>query len=134
MAVFPKPKPIKSSDFPKEYEELTTALGNVLNDVLDQTYFSLNRGIDFNNLNQKVVSFSVKVGSNGVPSSPLSIKSDLKTKVQGTQCIRVLGTSFPLSNPLLSYNYNSTTNSIDVTHITGLSPGVAYTLTVILIG
>lgn len=134
MAIFPSPKLIKTSDFAPENEELITTLGNILNTTLEQIYAALNQGIDFNNLNQSILSFEVRVDANGVPTSNLELKSTLKTKIQGLLCVRVLGDTPPLSNPLVSFTYSSSNNSVKVSHITGLSPNKSYNLTVILIG
>jgi len=49
-------------------------------------------------------------------------------------CVRVQGDSYPTTNPLISFTYSSSTNSIVINHITGLEPNKDYTLTVILIG
>jgi hypothetical protein len=134
MAIFPSPKLIKTSDFPQENEQLITTLGNILNSTLERIYEAMNQGIDFNNLNQSLLSFNVIVNSNGIPTSDLELKSTLKTKIQGVICIRVQGDTTPTTNPLVSFNYSSSTNSIKVSHITGLVPGKTYNLTVILIG
>lgn len=134
MAIFPSPKLIKTSDFAAEHEELITTLGNILNTTLEQIYAALNQGIDFNNLNQSILSFSVIVDNNGVPTSNIELKSVLKSKIQGILCVKATGDSLPLSNPLVSFTYSSSTNSVKVSHITGLTPGKTYNLTVILIG
>ena len=134
MAIFPMPKLIKASDFPKEQEELITTLGNIMNTTLEQMYAALNKGLDFNNLNQQLVTFTTKVDSNNLPVGKLELKSTLRTKVQGILCINVQGSVYPTTNPLLSFTYSSSTNSIVINHITGLAPDQEYTLTVILIG
>lgn len=134
MAIFPMPKLIKAADFPKEQEELVTTLGNIINTTLEQMYNALNNGIDFNNLNQAVSTFQVRVNTNNIPTSKIEIKSSLKTKIQGVVCIRAQGSTFPTTNPLISFTYSSSNNSIVISHITGLAPDQDYTLTVILIG
>lgn len=134
MALFPMPKLIKASDFPKEQEELVTTLGNIMNSTLEQMYSALNKGIDFNNLNQQLVTFTVKVDSNNLPVGKVELKSTLKTKIQGVMCIRAQGNSYPSTNPLISFTYSSSTNSIVINHITGLEANQEYTLTVILVG
>jgi hypothetical protein len=134
MALFPTPTLIRSANFPKENEALVGQLGLVLNRTLEQIYSAFNKGIDFNNLNQEVVAFSVKVDSNGIPQSTLEIVSSLKTKIQGTICINVTGASYPTSNPLVSFEYSSSSNSITIKHITGLAANTSYTLSLILIG
>jgi hypothetical protein len=134
MAIFPSPKLLKSSDFQQDNQELITSIGNILNPTLEQMYTALNKGIDFNNLNQEIITFSVQVGATGTPKSPLEIKTSLNSKIQGSVCIRVIGNSYPTSNPLLSFDYNSSTKSIKINNITGLAADVTYSLTVILIG
>jgi len=134
MAIFPMPKLIKAEDFPKENEELITTLGNVVNSTLEQIFFVLNKGVDFINLNQLLTTFTVKVDSNNLPIGKIELKSTLKTKIQGVMCIRVQGNSYPTTNPLISFTYSSSSNSIIINHITGLEPNQEYTLTVILVG
>jgi len=128
------PKLIKASDFPKEQEELVTTLGNIMNTTLEQIHAVLNKGVDFNNLNQQVLTFSTKIDENNLPVGKLELKSTLKTKIQGILCIRVQGNSYPSTNPLISFTYSSSTNSVVINHITGLTPNQEYSLTVILIG
>lgn len=134
MAIFPQPKLIKSSDFPQENQEFATSLGNIINTTLEQIYTALNNGIDFNNLNQQLVTFSTNVTAAGVPKSKLEVKTSLKTKIQGTVCVKVEGNSFPTSNPLISFTYSSTNGSIIISHITGLVADTDYNITAILIG
>lgn len=134
MAIFPSPKLIKTSDFPAENEQLITTLGNILNSTLERIYEAMNQGIDFNNLNQSILSFSVIVNNNGIPTSELELKSTLRTKIQGVLCVRAQGDTYPIGNPLISFAYSSSNNSVKVTHITGLEPNKTYNLTVILIG
>lgn len=134
MAIVTSPKLIKSNDFPPDQEQTITSLGNILNPTLEQLYAALNGGLDFNNLNQLLISFPIKVDADGIPKSKIEIKSSLKTKIQGVICIRAIGTSFPTGNPLISFTYSSSTNSISIDHITSLVPNIQYTLTVILVG
>lgn len=134
MSIVASPKLIKSSDFPPEQEQTINALGNILNPTLEQIYAALNGGIDFSNLNQTITSFTVKVSSTGVPTTNIEIKSPLKTKIQGIHCVRAVGSTFPTATPLVSFTYSSSSNSISIDHITSLTAGVSYTITVILIG
>lgn len=134
MAIFQKPKLIRSSDFPQDNQEFASMLGNILNITLEQLYSVLDRGVDFNNLNQDIITFQVKVDSTGTPKGTLELKSSLKSKIRGTQVIKVVGNTYPTSNPLISFDYSSTNNTIMVNNITSLTADVAYTITVILYG
>jgi D-alanyl-D-alanine carboxypeptidase len=134
MAVVGSPKLIRVEDFPKEQEEMIKTLASLLNSYLEDVHSAFSNNIDFNNLNQQVVTFNVTLNSSGVPKSKIELKSTLKSKIQGILCIRAVGNNYPSANPLISFTYSSSNNSVTVMHIAGLAADIDYNLSVILIG
>lgn len=134
MAVVGSPKLIRVEDFPKEQEEMIKTLASLLNSYMEDVHSAFSNNIDFNNLNQQVVTFNVTLNSSGVPKSKIELKSTLKSKIQGILCIRAVGNNYPSANPLISFTYSSSNNAVTVTHIAGLTADIDYNLSVILIG
>lgn len=128
-------KRIAEEDFDSKDRNLVRKLAFALNPALDQLNEALNKNIDFDNLNQSVVSFRTEVDASGVPKAPIQLASTLKTSVQGIQCIRIdnlTDSSLLASAPFVNFTRNS--GILTITQITGLLPNKQYNVVVILIG
>jgi uncharacterized membrane protein len=109
---------------------------------MQQVINVLKNGVDFTNLNQQIISFTISVDAFGVPVSPISFKNTLNTKIQGLVCINAVNQTttsrFPQSTPFISYTLNN--NVIIITNIAGLgipsgqTNSDVYTFTVLTYG
>lgn len=127
-------KRLKAEDFEDDYQSLVNQLALILNPFLEQIAAAFNHGIDFDNLNQEVITFTTKLAS-GVPVTKISAKSTLKTRLKGMTVISAVNKTdgtFPTGAPFITYKL--TTNGFDVLHITGIPDNKEYTFTVITKG
>lgn len=128
-------KRLAKEDFSQENQALVEKLAFAINPFLDQLNQALDKNIDFDNLNQSITTFKVRVNASGIPITPVQLKSSLKTNVQGIQVIRVdnITDSTNLSGaPFITFTRNS--GLIYIQHITGLVANKDYNIAVILIG
>ncbi len=133
---------IKKEDYDSKDQKLIDKLAFPINNFMQQVITVLKRGIDFNNLNQQIITFTASVDSTGKPTTSIQFKNTLLTKVIGTVCLSAVNTSstsrFPQSAPFISFSTNA--NLVTVTNIAGLGipTGQAnsdvYTFTVLTIG
>jgi hypothetical protein len=136
MAAPPKITRIRSEDFPEEDRPLVSKLAAAMNGFMDEVIFNLTGKLDFQNLNQQVVTFTVSTDATGLAINPPSIRSTLASRVVGIVPISVSNTlnptNYPTSCPLISFTTNS--NIVKILAITGLGNSQSYSFTVILIG
>lgn len=109
---------------------------------MQQVVGVLKHGVDFNNLNQQIVTFTASVDSKGTPTTSVQFQNTLASKIIGLICISAVNTSsvanFPIATPFLSYTSNG--NLITITNIAGLgipdcqTNSDAYTITILAIG
>ena len=84
MANPPNVRRIRTEDFDPEYRPLIERISYAFNEFADQVIFNLTGGIDFNNINQKLVDVTIKIDSTGaIINAPKINATDLKTKVVG---------------------------------------------------
>lgn len=113
-----------------------------INDFMQQVITVLKQGIDFNNLNRQLVTFTASVDTNGKPTTSVQFQNTMATKVIGIVCINAVNTSsiirYPVATPFVSYTSNG--NLITVTNIAGLGTPAGqtnsdiYTFTIEVIG
>lgn len=142
MATIPSNRQIKPEDFDSKDQKLIQKLAFPINTFMQQVITALSNNLDFNNLNQQLVSFTVSVDSSGVPTTPVQFKSTLKTKIIGLMCINAVNTSstirYPDSTPFISFTLNG--DFVVVKNITGIgipsgqTNSDTYTLTLQAIG
>ena len=129
-------KRIRTEDFDKDDYALINKLAFALNPLLEQITSAFNKGIDFDNLNQEVVSITVEVNASGVPKTLLQLNSHLKGKTQGLTCINASNLendgTFPTGTPFITFTQSG--SLITIQHITGIPADKRYNLTVISIG
>jgi hypothetical protein len=75
-------------EFPQETQPTVEKLSFALNPFLEQVVNAFNKNIDFDNLNQEVIEFTVTVDANGRPTTQTELRSSLRTKVRGYIVIR----------------------------------------------
>lgn len=128
-------KRLNKEDFAKEDQDMIDRLGYILNPFMEKVVAAFNKGIDFNNLAQEMVTFTVTVDADGVPTPKTTIKYSLKTKLNGIIAIAAnnLTDSTTITGaPFIIYTQDGT--SLTLTKITGLPAGKKFSITVILIG
>lgn len=128
-------KRLAEEDFPQESREVVRKIAFAVNPYLEQIKTALDKNIDFDNLNQALITFKVQVDASGIPKGLLQVKSPLKTNIQGIQVIRadnLTDSVFLTGSPFITFSRNQGTLTIQ--HITGLAANKDYNITVILIG
>ena len=129
-------KRIAKEEFPNDSQNIIEKLAFLLNPYLEQVNNAFNKNIDFDNLNQELLTIEVTLNANGVPLVQTEIKSNLKTKINGLQVIRALNLTndgtFPTGAPFITFDLNGST--ISIKHVTGIPANKKYQLTVISIG
>ncbi len=136
MARPPDLRRIQKEDFEEEIQETIDKLAFPLNNFMEQTRSALDGNLDFNNLNQEIITVDVMVDSNGKPTMTTKYKSGLNTNVVGHNCINAINltssTTYPTSSPFISYAQNA--NLVTLLNISGLQANNKYRLTLISIG
>jgi hypothetical protein len=135
MAKIEIPSKIRAENFKEDERGVASGIGAIYNQFVDQIYFLVNGGIDFENLNRQLVNVIVTLDNNGnVVNSPV-VRYNLRGKVRGTNCINAVclsdNTLFPTGRPNISFNLNL--NTLIITNITGLQANSQYELTLELI-
>jgi hypothetical protein len=122
MARIPDLRQIKKEDYDSKDQKLIDQIAFPINNFMQQVINVLKHGIDFNNLNQQIVTFTASVDTNGKPTTSIQFQNTLSTKVIGVVCINALNTSsvirFPQATPFISYTTNGTL--VTVNNIAGL--------------
>jgi hypothetical protein len=142
MARIPDLRQIKKEDYDQKDQKLIDQLAFPLNNFMQQVITVLKHGIDFNNLNQQIVTFTVSVDAQGKPTKSIQFQNTLATKVIGIMCISALNTSstirYPQATPFISYTMSG--NLVTVNNISGLGIPAGqtnsdiYTFTILTIG
>lgn len=129
-------KRIVKEDFDTDDQAVAERIGYIVNGVFDQLSIAFNKNIDFDNLNQEILSFDIIVDSNGIPKNKTSIKTQLNN-VRGLICIRATPRNsnvYVNSAPFISYLINSSERTLSIQHITGIPADKPFNLVVIAIG
>lgn len=129
-------KRIAKEDFNSEDRGLVEKLALPINSFFEQVRNALNGDIDFQNLNQKIVTLRVRVDASGNPVVLTKFKSEINGRALGIICINAVNntnaTNYPTGTPWISYTENSAL--ITVNNITNLAQDDVYTLTLLMIG
>ena len=122
-------------DFPQENQQLISKIAFIYNPLVDQLNTVFNKNINFQNLNQQVITFTTTVDAKGVPTSSLTFQSTLNTPVQGILCMSAANqTDSTLLTGAPFIQFIRSSGSITITQITGLVAGKTYSITAILVG
>lgn len=136
MGVPPDLKRIAKEDFAAQYQDLVDKLAFPLNSFMEQTRNLFTKNIDFQNLNQELITLRVQTDENIKPLAKPAFKSTLTTKVRG---IVVLSASIVANGnisyiqqaPFISFSQNN--NIISVDNISGLAAETTYDLLLLTI-
>ena len=99
MAQVPNIKRLAKEDFPSDDQKLIEKLAYPINSFFEQTRNALNRSLDFNNLNQEIITLLVTVDATGKPKIQTRFKSNLNTRLQGMTCVRAENVNNPGTPP-----------------------------------
>lgn len=135
MGKAPDLKRISKEDFPAEYYELIDKLAFPLNSHMEQVRNLFQKGIDFENLTQELITLKVQTNENSKPITSLSFKSNLRNRVRGVVVISANITSstltYPSQAPFISFSQNN--NIVTINNISGLAPETTYELLLLTI-
>jgi len=121
-------------DFEPEDQDLVETIANSLNPFMEQVTEVLTNRIDFQNLNQELVQFKVRVDASGKPVNVLSLAAKKLDRAVGSIIINVYTRSvFPIQAPFMAIEPFGV-NTYKIKYITGLLPDVEYEIVAILIG
>jgi hypothetical protein len=118
-------------DFDQASQTMIGKLASILNPMVDQLNSGLHNNLDYNNLNQQIITFNVTVNTLGVPTSPLQLNSTINTPVQGMTVINAVNNTD--ATPLVGapfISFTRSTNVLYINQITGLAAGKGYSITV----
>lgn len=135
MSKVPDLKRISKEDFDSQYYDLIDQLAFPLNSFMEQVRNVLNKGVDFDNLSQELITLTVQTDATSKPISKLSFKSTLRNRIKGIVVISAnitsSNTSFLDQAPFISFSQNSSIVSIN--NISGLSSENTYELLLLTI-
>ncbi len=134
MSRIPDFKRITVEDFPAEDQQTIGKLAFPINSFFEQIRGAFNKAIDFNNLNQEVVTLSFTTNELGQPINALKFKTTVSGRINGM---------LPISLKILSNNevvtqapfVNFTQNErfISILHISGLKASTRYEISLLVI-
>jgi len=136
MAKIEIPSKIRAENFKEDERGVASGIGAIYNQFVDQIYFLVNGGLDFENLNRQLVTVIVTMDSTGKVVNSPAVRYSLRSRVQGVNCVKAVclssNTLTPLSQPFITFGLNL--NTLIITNITGLQADTQYELTLELIG
>ena len=136
MGRTPDKKRIVKEDFDSKYHTLIEKLSYPINSFFDQVIAVLNKGIDFQNLNQELLQLIVTVDVNGIPTSDTKLKSGLVSSIRGMTCVRATNITtvgeFPTTAPFVTFVQNG--NILTIQHVSGIQSEKQYRLDLLAIG
>lgn len=136
MGRVPDIKRIQVENFDKDDQAVAEKLAYPLNSFMEQTQAVLKGNVDFQNLNRELLTLDVLVGADGKPVVITKVKSALRTKVAGLNCIRANNstdsTLFVVGAPFVTFT--QTNDILTILHVTGLQANNKYRLILESIG
>lgn len=131
----PNFKRLYEIDYDEQFKPLISKLANSLNIGIETLYDALNKKITLkDNISCTVKDITVELNSSGIPKSNVSFTLDtVSSRVIGITVLRAENNTnsnvYPSSAPFITYQQN--TNTIIITHISGLQADNQYTLSVV---
>lgn len=127
-----RPKRISSESLPPEARQSVDLVGNSMNTFMEETYIAImgNLGVT-SNLNMEFKTLKITVDASGVPTSTVSFKSNLKSKIAGAVVIRAFE-AIPTGQPFINFSENNGVATI--TQVSGLAANTQYQLVILTIG
>ncbi len=131
-ATIQRPKRISSESLAAELRPAADLVGNSINTFMEEAYIAImgNLGVQ-NNFNMEFKTLKITVDANGIPTSTVSFKSNLKSKIQGVIVIRAFD-ALPVGQPFINFSENNGVATI--IQVSGLSPNTQYQLVILTIG
>jgi len=128
-----RPKRITNENLvSKEAIEAVDSISYSLNTFIEEVYLAIMGSTNIvDNLDQSYKTITVTVDSDGIPISTIQFKVNLKSRVNGIQCVRALAGTV-LSQPFASFTEAS--GLVKIKHITGLTAGTQYQLVLLILG
>lgn len=137
MAKLDNVKRIVKEDYDAKFHDLIDKLAFVLNSFMEQTVSTVNGKLDFDNLNQDIVTFKIKVNSSGVPIGSGLLRTST-IGVKGFQVVKVFNKDradvFPTSQPFLTFKAGPNSAVVKIVNVTGLAADDSWELTVVAVG
>lgn len=122
---------IVASDYPEETQETMDQFGEIYNLFVDEVETILNKNIDFENLNQELITIDIQVDESGKPISGGRVNVANKPQPQGFQVIRAVNLTnqakYAKSQPFISYAPLGT-GITTILNVTGLEANDKYRL------
>lgn len=135
MARPPDLKRLAKEDFPQDDQELVGKLAFPINAFFEQVRNALNKNLNFDNLNQEIITLTVTVVS-GIPTMKTQFKSNIKGNVQGIIVVYASNLTtpgmYPTSCPFITSAQNG--GLVTINHISGLQDNQEYRLKLLTIG
>lgn len=130
---------LNKSDYPKELQDVVEQLAQVLNDNFTQLYEVLNGKSSLADNQLSVIrDVPITVDANGIPTttSTFSLQGSQMTVVQGCHVIKVTNNVNPSVYPAggVTINFSQSGQLVTLTHVTGIQPGVPWTLKIVAYG
>src|SRR6266850_6730244 len=115
------PKKLRAEDFNSDDQTLISKIAFIYNSFVDEVFQTLDNGVDYNNLNRQIAQVSIKIDNTGKLINAPSIKTTLRTKVQGINVINAINQvntgTYPTSTPFISWSLGN--NLLNILNITG---------------
>jgi len=126
-------KRLVKEDFEAKYQDLVGQIAFILNPALEQITAILSNGLALSDLNVQVKQITLRVNSDGVPTTDASFQSSLKGRCSVIMIGRALNLTNPTTYPTGGHSVSFTLNNeqIIIKHITGLTPNDQWQITVI---
>jgi len=129
-------KRLVMEDFESEDQELINKVAFSYNPLIEQITQAFNNNIDFDNLNQQVITFDVELDAAGIPKAVTELRNKLRGKPQGILVMRAenlaLNNLYPTATPFITFSLRD--NNILIKHVAGIPADTKYKLTVISVG
>lgn len=129
------PRQIRLEDFEEDEKEMISKLSRNLTPFMDSVYRVLDGGVDYDNLNRKLIDIDVITDSAGLVFNAPQIKSTLRGRVKAVSVMNAVNlinpNIYPVSAPFISFSSNA--DIITILNVTGLQANSQYRLTVELV-
>lgn len=124
------PKKLRVEDFDQDDQALISKIAFVYNVFADEVYNTLNKNIDYDNLNRQFVTINVAIDNTGKLINPPQIKTLLNGRVRGLNVLNAINlidsSIYPTTAPFISWTINS--DILTILNITGLQNNSQYSL------
>lgn len=134
MARLSNVRRIIAEDFPEESQETISRLGGIINYFMEEVVQLSNGNVDFENLEQQLLTFEAQVDSDGSPVINDKILTE-KINPNGLQVVKAQNLTnnaiYPTGQPFISFT-PSGDGFLTINNITGLPEGNKFFLTVVV--